>query len=99
VEGAEEQVAAGPVTDRRPQQGEGDTPEIRQSDAGYKNGGPGNPRPVQDERQADLIMATALARALTDVIVRLDGEICGDTTVAELRMLAARAEAELEEAA
>jgi hypothetical protein len=54
---------------------------------------------VQDERQADLIMATALAKALTDVIERLDGEICEDSTVSELRQLAERAEAELDEAA
>jgi hypothetical protein len=44
-------------------------------------------------------MATALAKALTDVIQRLDGEICHDTTVAELRSLAERAEAELQHAA
>jgi hypothetical protein len=44
-------------------------------------------------------MATALAKALTDVIQRLDGEICDETTVAELRSLSERAEAELEEAA
>ena len=44
-------------------------------------------------------MATALAKALTDVIERLDGEICEEATVAELRSLAERAEAELEEAA
>jgi hypothetical protein len=54
---------------------------------------------MQDERQADLIMATALAKALTDVIQRLDGEICDDTTVRELRALAERAESELEAAA
>ena len=54
---------------------------------------------MQDERQADLIMATALAKALTDVITRLDGELCDETTVSELRTLAERAEAELEEAA
>jgi len=44
-------------------------------------------------------MATALAKALTDVIQRLDGAICEDATVRELRALAERAEAELEEAA
>jgi hypothetical protein len=52
-----------------------------------------------EERQSDLIMATALAKALTDVVERLDGELCEPSTLAELKQLAERAEAELDEAA
>ena len=44
-------------------------------------------------------MATALAKALTDVIHRLNGEICDESTVEELRTISRRAEAELDEAA
>lgn len=54
---------------------------------------------MQDERTSDLIIATALARTLVDIVQRLDGGICTDQTVAELRELAARAESELEPAA
>jgi hypothetical protein len=54
---------------------------------------------MQDERQSDLIMASALARALSEVVERLDGEICEDSTLAELKHLCERAEAELEEVA
>jgi hypothetical protein len=52
-----------------------------------------------EERQSDLIMATALAKALTDVVERLDGAICERSTLEELKQLAERAEAELGEAA
>ena len=54
---------------------------------------------MQEERQSDLIMASALAKALSEVVERLDGDICEDSTLAELRSLCERAEAELEEAA
>jgi hypothetical protein len=54
---------------------------------------------MEDERQSDLIMATALARTLSEVVERLDGGICHAETLAELRDLVARAEEELEQAA
>lgn len=54
---------------------------------------------MEEERQSDLIMATALAKALTDVVERLDSDICEPSTLDELRQIAERAEAELEEAA
>lgn len=54
---------------------------------------------MTDERQSDLIMATALAKTLTEVVERLDADICGAETLEELRGLAERAEAELETAA
>ena len=59
----------------------------------------GNPVRMHEQRQSDLIMATALAQALSEVVERLDGHICEDSTLTELRHLAARAEAELEAAA
>jgi hypothetical protein len=54
---------------------------------------------MSDERTSDLIMATALARTLAEVVERLDSDICEDSTLADLERLAARAEAELGEAA
>jgi uncharacterized protein (UPF0147 family) len=54
---------------------------------------------MQEERQSDLIMATALAKALTEVVERLDAEICDETALRELRRIAERAEEELEQAA
>lgn len=51
------------------------------------------------ERQSDLIMATALAKTLAEVVERLDSGICEPSTLGELRRLADRAEAELEQAA
>jgi hypothetical protein len=54
---------------------------------------------MEDERQCDLIMATALAKALAEVVGRLDDGICETSTMNELRGIADRAEAELEEAA
>jgi hypothetical protein len=54
---------------------------------------------MEDERQSDLIMATALAKALAELVERLDDDICEPATLAELRGIADRAEAELEEAA
>jgi hypothetical protein len=59
----------------------------------------GKPLSMQEERQADLIMATALAKALSEVVERLDSDICEESTLAELKGLAERAEAELGEAA
>jgi hypothetical protein len=53
---------------------------------------------VTDDRQADLIMASALAKTLADVVERLDSNICETSTLEELRDLAKRAEDELEEA-
>ena len=54
---------------------------------------------MHDERQSDLIMASALAQALSEVVERLDSDICEGTTLAELQGLVRRAEAELGEAA
>ena len=54
---------------------------------------------MQDERTSDLIITTALARTLADVVERLDADICTEATLAELRDLAARAESELDLAA
>jgi hypothetical protein len=54
---------------------------------------------MQDERTSDLIITTALARTLADVVERLDADICTESTLAELRDLAERAESELELAA
>jgi hypothetical protein len=54
---------------------------------------------MQDERHSDLIMTTALAKTLADVVERLDADICEDSTLRVLRSLADRAEAELEAAA
>jgi hypothetical protein len=51
------------------------------------------------ERQSDLIMATALAKTLAEVVERLDHGICQASTLDELRRLADRAEEELEQAA
>ena len=44
-------------------------------------------------------MASALAKTLTEVVERLDSDICEQKTVDELQALAERAERELEEAA
>lgn len=49
----------------------------------------------ESDRTSDLIIATALARTLADVVERLDSEICTEATLAELRDLAERAELEL----
>jgi hypothetical protein len=54
---------------------------------------------MREERQSDLIMATALAKALGEIVERLDSDICEESTLTELRGLVERAEAELEEAA
>lgn len=54
---------------------------------------------MSEDRQADLIMATALANALSEVVERLDSDICDESTLAELRALAERAETELDDAA
>ena len=54
---------------------------------------------MTDERQSDLIMASALAKTLSEVVERLDDGICEPRTLEELRALARRAEAELGEAA
>ena len=54
---------------------------------------------MTDERQSDLIMVSALAKALTEVVERLDREICEPALVDELTAVAERAESELEEAA
>ena len=59
----------------------------------------GNPVGMHEQRQSDLIMATALAEALSEVVERLDGHICEVSTLVELKHLAERAEAELEAAA
>ena len=50
---------------------------------------------MQDDRTSDLIMTTALARTLADVVERLDAGICTESTLSELRELAERAELEL----
>ena len=50
---------------------------------------------MADERTSDLIITTALARTLADVVERLDADICTESTLAELRELADRAELEL----
>jgi hypothetical protein len=54
---------------------------------------------MQEERQSDLIMTTALAKALVEVVERLDSDICEVSTLQELQSLADRAEAELGRAA
>ena len=54
---------------------------------------------MEEERHSDLIMATALAKTLAEVVERLDDDICRDSTLAELKDLADRAEEELERAA
>lgn len=54
---------------------------------------------MKDERTSDLIIATALARTLADIVERLDAQICTEETLEELRGLAERAESELELAA
>jgi len=54
---------------------------------------------MREERQSDLIIATALAKALSEVVERLDSDICERSTLVELENLAKRAEAELERAA
>lgn len=54
---------------------------------------------MTDERQSDLIMASALAKTLFEVVERLDSHICEPQTLGELRALAERAEAELGQAA
>ena len=54
---------------------------------------------MQEDRHSDLIMTTALAKTLAEVVERLDDEICQDSTLDELRALADRAEAELDEKA
>ena len=54
---------------------------------------------MTDESQSDLIMASALAKTLSEVVERLDSNLCEPQTLAELRALARRAEAELGEAA
>jgi hypothetical protein len=59
----------------------------------------GNPESMQGDRQSDLIMATALAKTLADVVERLDADLCDEGTLIELREIAERAEAELDRAA
>ena len=54
---------------------------------------------MQDDRTSDLIITTALARTLVDIVERLDSNICTPETLDELRELADRAESELELAA
>jgi hypothetical protein len=54
---------------------------------------------MEKDRQSDLIMATALAKTLAEVVERLDEDICETTTLDELQRIAERAEEELEEAA
>lgn len=54
---------------------------------------------MEKDRHSDLIMATALAKTLAEVVERLDAEICETSTLDELRRLADRAEEELEQAA
>lgn len=54
---------------------------------------------MENDRQSDLIMATALAKTLAEVVERLDEKICADSTLGELRRIADRAEEELEQAA
>jgi hypothetical protein len=54
---------------------------------------------MQDERTSDLIITTALARTLADLVERLDADICDQATLAELRELADRAESKLDVAA
>ena len=54
---------------------------------------------MTDERQSDLIMASALAKTLSEVVERLDDDICEPATLEELRALVERAEAELTQAA
>jgi hypothetical protein len=54
---------------------------------------------MKAERQSDLIMASALAKTLSEVVERLDEDICEPGTLAELRSLAERVEAELDDAA
>jgi hypothetical protein len=53
---------------------------------------------MTEERQSDLIMASALAKTLSEVVERLDADICDTGTLEQLRGLADRAEAELEAA-
>jgi hypothetical protein len=54
---------------------------------------------MEQERQSDLIMATALAKTLAEVVGRLDQEICEPSTLRELRRIADRAQEALEQAA
>jgi hypothetical protein len=54
---------------------------------------------MKDDRTSDLIITTALARTLVDIVERLDAEICTESTLDELRELARRAEDELDLAA
>jgi hypothetical protein len=54
---------------------------------------------MREDRHSDLIMTTALAKTLAEVVERLDEDICQDSTLRELKDLADRAEAELEDAA
>jgi hypothetical protein len=54
---------------------------------------------MEDERQSDLIMASALAKTLSEVVERLEPDLFDSRTVDELRALAERAEAELHQAA
>jgi uncharacterized protein (UPF0147 family) len=54
---------------------------------------------MEKDRHSDLIMATALAKTLAEVVERLDEQICDDSTLRELRRIADRAEEELEQAA
>jgi hypothetical protein len=54
---------------------------------------------MQDDRTSDLIMASALAKTLADVVERLDGELADGATPDDLRELAERAESELDVAA
>jgi|tagenome__1003787_1003787.scaffolds.fasta_scaffold9817547_1 hypothetical protein len=53
---------------------------------------------MTDDRQADLIMASALAKTLAEVVERLDSGICEHSTLDGLRDLAERAEDELQAA-
>jgi hypothetical protein len=54
---------------------------------------------MDKDRHSDLIMATALAKTLAEVVERLDHEICGGSTLNELRRIVDAAEEELEQAA
>jgi hypothetical protein len=48
-----------------------------------------------EDRTSDLIITTALARTLVDLVERLDADLCTQSTLDELRRLAERAELEL----
>ncbi|MES1246111.1 MAG: hypothetical protein ABUS54_00375 [Actinomycetota bacterium] len=72
------------------------TPLRESTDFGrYETGAGGNRERMNEERQSDLIMASALAKTLSDVVERLDSDICAPETVDGLGEIAKRAEAEL----